>query len=112
MGLPGAAQQHQGKGLPAGDLGALHEGDGIFPSSRGDNSLLLVGFTQGKFHETRLLLQAIRESNGNPMETAQGKLCSSLLCHWDGDWGYVLCSQPGASYYPLPKDTVAQVVKS
>lgn len=66
MGLPGAAQQHQGKALPAGNLGGLHEGDRISSSSRGNNSLLMVGFTQGKFHETQLLLQAICESNGNP----------------------------------------------
>lgn len=129
MGLPGAAQQHQGKALPAGNLGALHKGDGISCSSRGDNSLLLVGFTQGKFHETQLLLQAIHESNGNPQQPhrtrlrvklSQGKLCSSLLCQWDGDWGYVLCSQPGTClfirhvkvYYPLPKGTVAQIMKS
>lgn len=129
MGLPGAAQQHQGKALPAGNLGALHKGNGISSSSRGDNSLLLVGFTQGKFHETQLLLQAMHESNGNPQQPhrtwlrvklSQGKLCSSLLCQWDGDWGYVLCSQPGTClfirhvkvYYPLPKGTAAQIMKS
>lgn len=74
MGLPGAAQQHQGKALPAGNLGALHKGDGISCSSRGDNSLLLVGFTQGKFHETQLLLQAIHESNGNPQQPHRTRL--------------------------------------
>lgn len=68
------SQRQLSKALPAGDLGALHEGDGTSPSSRGDNSLLLVGFTQGKFHETRLLLQDIRESNGNPQQPHRTQL--------------------------------------
>lgn len=77
------------------------QGAGISPGSGADNSLPAVGFTQGKLHETQLLLQAIRQSDGNPRRphgTWQGaklfrrKRSSSLPCRKGWDWGCTLRS--------------------
>lgn len=77
------------------------QGAGISPGSRGDNSLPTVGFTQGKLHETQLLLRGIGQSDGNPRRphgTRQGaklfrrKRSSSLPCQKGWDWGCTLRS--------------------
>lgn len=100
--------------LLALSLGALREGDGISSSGTGDKSLSSWWFLPRgnpmrpdccsrptvramEIHRTRLRVKL-----------SQGK----LLCQWDGDWGHVLCTQPGASYCPLPEGTVAQIMES
>lgn len=79
-----------------------------------------MGFTQGKLHETRVLLWAIHESDGNPQqphgtqrsaELSWGKHSSSLLCQQDGIGDASSAASPGhpAVTLPSPKGSMAQI---
>lgn len=94
--------------------------DGISPSSRGDNSLPVAGFTQGKLHETRLLLRALRQSGGNPrqphgtrqrVKLSRGKHSSSLPCQRDGIGDASSSASPGppALTFPSPTGSMAPI---
>lgn len=121
LGLPGAAQQHQGKANPS--LLAIWglSMKGFPPNSTGDNCVsswwvlpwgnpIRPNCCSRPSREQWKPTTAPQGTAGS--ETVPGELCPSLLCHWDGDWGNVLSTSLAHPPALCPRALWAQIMKS